>query len=157
MESCFINTPLGYCKISGDKNGISIVEILDSKETTTKRIPTILQDCAEQIEAYFVGKRKTFDLNLNPYGTDFQKKVWQELMQIPYGKTTSYLELSRRLGDAKAIRAVANANAKNPLGIVVPCHRVIGTDGSLIGYAGGLHRKQWLLNHEIGCKQLALF
>jgi methylated-DNA-[protein]-cysteine S-methyltransferase len=98
-----------------------------------------------------------FSLKLNPEGTPFQKQVWNELQKIPFGKTISYLELSKRLGDVKAIRAVANANGKNPLWIVVPCHRVIGTDGSLTGYAGGLHRKQWLLEHESLNKQQSLF
>jgi methylated-DNA-[protein]-cysteine S-methyltransferase len=94
---------------------------------------------------------------LNPSGTDFQKSVWKALQDIPYGKTVSYLDLSKTLGDVKAIRAVAAANGKNPLWIVVPCHRVIGSDGSLTGYAGGLHRKKWLLAHENPVKQQTLF
>ena len=94
---------------------------------------------------------------LNPNGTEFQKKVWRQLETIPFGKTLSYLELSKQLGDVKAIRAVANANGKNPLWIIIPCHRVIGSDGSLTGYAGGLYRKQWLLNHESEYKQQSLF
>jgi methylated-DNA-[protein]-cysteine S-methyltransferase len=110
-----------------------------------------------QLNEYFEGSRKHFDLKLNPEGTDFQKKVWKQLEQIPYGKTLSYLELSEQLGNVKAIRAVANANGKNPLWIVVPCHRVIGSNGSLTGYAGGLHRKQWLLEHESPYKQQSLF
>jgi methylated-DNA-[protein]-cysteine S-methyltransferase len=110
-----------------------------------------------QLQEYFAGTRKTFDFKLNPSGTEFQQKVWQELLNIPYGKTTSYLGLSKKLGDVKAIRAVASANGKNPLWIVVPCHRVIGSDGSLTGYAGGLWRKQWLLEHESGQKQQTLF
>ena len=110
-----------------------------------------------QFEEYFNGDRTVFDLKLNPSGTDFQKKVWDALLQIPFGKTISYLELSKQLGDVKAIRAVASANGKNPLWIVVPCHRVIGTNGDLTGYAGGLHRKKWLLEHESPVKQTALF
>ena len=90
-------------------------------------------------------------------GTDFQKTVWESLNSIPYGKTTSYLKQARLLGDEKAIRAVATANGKNPFGIVLPCHRVIGTNGSLTGYASGLWRKKWLLEHEQGCKQQSLF
>ena len=100
---------------------------------------------------------KEFHIKTNPKGTDFQKKVWKALLKIPYGKTISYLDLSKRLGDVKAIRAVAAANGKNPLWIVIPCHRVIGSDGSLTGYAGGLHRKKWLLNHEGPVKQQSLF
>ena len=94
---------------------------------------------------------------MNPKGTDFQKKVWQELLKISYGKTESYQKITNKLGDPKAIRAVANANGKNPLWIVIPCHRVIGSDGSLTGYAGGLWRKKWLLNHENPIKQETLF
>lgn len=157
MESCTIKSPLGFTKISGDVDGIQSVTILNSEEKTTDIIPIELEDCVIQLNEYFEGTRKQFNLKLNPQGTDFQKKVWDELEQIPYGKTRSYLELSKQLGDVKAIRAVANANGKNPLWIIVPCHRVIGSDGSLTGYAGGLHRKKWLLDLENPYKQLALF
>ncbi|WP_100610417.1 methylated-DNA--[protein]-cysteine S-methyltransferase [Confluentibacter lentus] len=157
MEECIIKSPLGYTKITGDINGISSVIVLDSEETITDIIPVFLEDCAFQLQEYFQGIRKNFDLKLNPEGTNFQKQVWKLLEQIPYGKTVSYLVLSKQLGDVKAIRAVANANAKNPLWIIVPCHRVIGSDGSLTGYAGGLHRKEWLLNHENPFKQQSLF
>ncbi|MDD7887207.1 methylated-DNA--[protein]-cysteine S-methyltransferase [Flavivirga sp. 57AJ16] len=128
-----------------------------SKENLTDIIPVELEDCVCQLKEYFEGKRSQFNLKLNPQGTEFQKKVWKQLEQIPYGKTLSYLELSKQLGDVKAIRAVANANGKNPLWIIVPCHRVIGSDGSLTGYAGGLHRKKWLLEHESPYKQQSLF
>ena len=157
MESCIIKTPLGYTKIEGDENGISSITVLNSDENISNSIPTNLKDCTLQLKEYFEGSRKIFDLKLNPQGTNFQKSVWNKLPSISYGKTITYLELSKQLGDVKAIRAVANANAKNPLWIVVPCHRVIGTDGSLTGYAGGLHRKQWLLNHESDYKQQTLF
>ena len=105
----------------------------------------------------FAALKARSSIKLNPKGTEFQKNVWKELVKIPYGKTVSYLDLAKKLGDAKAIRAVAAANGKNPLWIIVPCHRVIGSDGSLTGYAGGLHRKQWLLNHENPAKQQTLF
>jgi methylated-DNA-[protein]-cysteine S-methyltransferase len=157
METCIIKSPLGYTKIHGDSDGIASVSVIDSEEEITQIIPEALQDCVYQLDEYFEGSRKQFSLKLNPQGTDFQKKVWKQLEQIPYGKTISYLELSKQLGDPKAIRAVANANGKNPLWIVIPCHRVIGSDGSLTGYAGGLHRKQWLLNHENPFKQQSLF
>jgi len=157
VKDCLINTPLGVTKISGDENGIASVTILNANETITDIIPEVLQDCACQLQEYFQGKRKSFSLKLNPKGTEFQNRVWAELQIIPFGKTVSYLELSKQLGDVKAIRAVANANGKNPLWIIVPCHRVIGSDGSLIGYAGGLHRKQWLLEHESPYKQQSLF
>ena len=157
MESCIIKSPLGYTKIVGDAHGIASISVLNSEEKESKSIPKDLQDCATQLTEYFEGIRTTFNLTLNPEGTTFQKQVWKELENIPYGKTISYLELSKRLGDIKAIRAVANANAKNPLWIIAPCHRVIGSDGSLVGYAGGLRRKQWLLEHESPCKQQSLF
>ena len=157
MDTCYIETPLGYAKIIGDQDGITSVSIVDTNEDTSESIPESLLDCATQLKAYFNNKLKTFDLKLNPEGTDFQKKVWKQLEKIPYGKTISYLDLAKQLGDAKTIRAAASANGKNPLWIIVPCHRVIGTDGSLTGYAGGLHRKQWLLNHGSEYKQQTLF
>lgn len=157
METCIIKSPLGFTKIVGDEDGITSIYILDSDEKTTDIIPEVLEDCAHQLLEYFEGKRTQFDLQINLEGTEFQKKVWNQLQTIPYGKTISYLQLSQQLGDVKAIRAVANANGKNPLWIVIPCHRVIGSDGSLTGYAGGLHRKQWLLEHENPYKQQSLF
>jgi len=157
MESCIIKSPLGFTKIVGDAAGIASVTVLNSEEKITDIIPIELEDCVIQLNEYFDGARKQFNVNLNPKGTDFQQKVWHQLQQIPHGKTLSYLELSKQLGDVKAIRAVANANGKNPLWIIVPCHRVIGSDGRLTGYAGGLYRKQWLLEHESPYKQQSLF
>ena len=157
MVECIIKSPLGYTKIVGDEEGVSSVVVLNSEEKTTDIIPVELEDCVIQLNEYFAGDRTLFDLKLNPEGTTFQKQVWNALQTIPYGKTLSSLELSKQLGDVKAIRAVANANGKNPLWIIVPCHRVIGSDGSLTGYAGGLHRKQWLLEHESPYKQQSLF
>ncbi|RXJ52280.1 methylated-DNA--[protein]-cysteine S-methyltransferase [Gelidibacter gilvus] len=157
METCIIKSPLGFTKISGDEEGIIGITIFNSEEKITDIIPIELEDCVHQLNEYFEGKRTQFDLILNPEGTEFQKKVWDTLQTIPYGKTCSYLELAQQLGDVKAIRAVANANGRNPLWIVVPCHRVIGSDGSLTGYAGGLYRKQWLLEHESPYKQQSLF
>lgn len=156
-ETIFIPTPLGVAKLVGDENGLSAFTVLNSDEKLTDIIPEVLEDAVYQINEYFDGKREVFTLDLNPEGTDFQKKVWDALLTIPFGKTTSYLELSKTLGDVKAIRAVAAANGKNPLWIIIPCHRVIGSDGSLTGYAGGLHRKQWLLEHESPFKQTSLF
>ena len=157
MESVIIKTPLGFTEVKGDVNGISKIHVLDENVELSTIIPNDLIEAVTQLQEYFIGKRTEFTFKLNPKGTEFQKKVWQELLQIPYGKTCSYLELSKKLGDVKAIRAVASANGKNPLWIVVPCHRVIGTDGSLTGYAGGLWRKKWLLEHENPIKQESLF
>ena len=156
METAYIKTPLGIAKIVGDENGISVISVSDGGEVSNT-IPTILQESVLQLNDYFEGKRKDFTFKLNPSGTEFQQKVWKGLLEIPFGKTMSYLELSKKLGDVKAIRAVASANGKNPLWIVVPCHRVIGTDGSLTGYAGGLWRKKWLLEHENPSNQQSLF
>ena len=156
METTYIKTPLGIARIEGDENGVSAISVLD-EGTISISIPEILQNAVSQLNEYFEGKRLNFDLKLNPKGTDFQKKVWKGLLQIPYGKTRTYLEQSKVLGDVKAIRAVASANGKNPLWIVVPCHRVIGSDGSLTGYAGGLWRKKWLLEHENPTMQQSLF
>jgi methylated-DNA-[protein]-cysteine S-methyltransferase len=156
METVYIKTPLGFAQIMGDEDGIVSIEVHDEAEVSSK-YPDFLQEAVSQLNDYFEGNRKNFDLKLNPKGTEFQKKVWNALLEIPYGKTRSYLEQSKVLGDVKAIRAVASANGKNPLWIVVPCHRVIGTDGSLTGYAGGLWRKKWLLEHENPTTQQSLF
>ena len=157
MESAFIHTPLGIAKLEGNQDGLASITVLDDELPLSTIIPEVLEDAVYQLREYFDGQRETFSLTLNPIGTDFQKNVWDALEEIPFGKTVSYLELSKSLGDVKAIRAVAAANGKNPLWIVVPCHRVIGSDGSLTGYAGGLHRKKWLLNHESPAKQQSLF
>ncbi|HMB63740.1 MAG TPA: methylated-DNA--[protein]-cysteine S-methyltransferase [Eudoraea sp.] len=157
METVYINTPLGIARLAGDSEGLETISVLDTEEIPTRVIPEVLQEAVCQLNEYFTGERKEFDLSLNPLGTEFQKKVWKALQQIPYGKTTSYLQLTKNLGDPKAIRAVAAANGKNPLWIVIPCHRVVGSDGSLTGYAGGLHRKKWLLDHEQPITQQSLF
>jgi methylated-DNA-[protein]-cysteine S-methyltransferase len=157
MTFCIVDTPIGQAKIEGDIEGITAIKILEAKGTISSEIPSELQDCVQQLKAYFENKRTPFDLKLNPKGTAFQKQVWQSLQEIPYGKTLTYLELSKTIGNTKAIRAVASANAKNPIWIIIPCHRVIGSDGSLTGYAGGLHRKEWLLSHENAIKQQSLF
>ena len=156
MQTAYFSTPLGLTQIAGDEGGIESISILEKGVVSTE-IPDVLRPAVSEIEAYFAGTRTSFSFAINPIGTDFQKKVWNELLNIPFGKTISYLELSKKLGDVKAIRAVASANGKNPLWIVVPCHRVIGTDGSLTGYAGGLWRKQWLLEHENPSRQQVLF
>jgi methylated-DNA-[protein]-cysteine S-methyltransferase len=156
MEIAYLQTPVGIAEFQGDEAGLASISILDENKPIGI-IPEVLEDAVYQLKEYFEGSRQQFDLKLNPSGTDFQKKVWEALLEIPFGKTISYLDLSKKLGDVKAIRAVASANGKNPLWIVVPCHRVIGTNGDLTGYAGGLHRKKWLLEHESPAKQTALF
>lgn len=155
-STVYFQTPLGIAKIIGDENGISKISIVDEGEIS-KTIPFVLQEAVLQIQDYFEEKRTEFDFKMNPKGSEFQQKVWQALLEIPFGKTCSYMDLSKKLGDVKAIRAVASANGKNPLWIVIPCHRVIGTDGSLTGYAGGIWRKKWLLEHENPSNQQSLF
>jgi methylated-DNA-[protein]-cysteine S-methyltransferase len=158
METAYINSPLGITKIVGDENGVSVISVSDigTNEVSTA-IPEVLKEAVSQLEEYFDKKRTHFDFKLNPKGTEFQQKVWKSLLEIPYGKTISYMDQTKKLGDVKAIRAVASANGKNPLWIVVPCHRVIGTNGSLTGYAGGLSRKKWLIEHENPTTQQSLF
>ena len=157
MVTIALQTPLGNAEISGDANGISSIKIIEENTEITTEIPEAFKLVVAQLHEYFDGKRTSFSFPINPTGTEFQRKVWQELLNIPYGATCSYLELSKKLGDPKAVRAVAAANGKNPLWIAIPCHRVIGSDGSLTGYAGGLWRKKWLLSHENPVKQETLF
>lgn len=157
MKTAIIYTPLGFTKISGDEKGISEIQVLNEVLEVSVEIPEELATAVIELREYFDAKRTDFSFKLNPKGTNFQQKVWHELLNIPFGKTCSYLSLSKKLGDVKAIRAVASANGKNPLWIVIPCHRVIGSDGSLTGYAGGLWRKKWLLEHENPLKQESLF
>ncbi len=156
MDTVHIKTPLGIATIVGDEAGVSLISVAD-EGIASIAIPDSLQEAVSQLNDYFEGKRTRFDCKLNPQGTDFQKRVWNALLDIPFGKTRTYLEQAKILGDVKAIRAVASANGKNPLWIVVPCHRVIGSDGSLTGYAGGLWRKKWLLEHESPTPQQSLF
>ncbi|MCX2838806.1 methylated-DNA--[protein]-cysteine S-methyltransferase [Salinimicrobium sp. MT39] len=156
MNKASVKTPLGNAIFEGDANGISKLYLTEEISETTSVSTPFLQEAKEQLQQYFSGELQQFDLKLNPQGTDFQKRVWQALQNIPYGKTASYMELAKKLGDPLAIRAVAAANGKNPLWILVPCHRVIGSDGSLTGYAGGLWRKKWLLDHEQPSKQQSL-
>ena len=153
VDQAYIPSPLGILEITGSHGSVFSVSFMDEpvKETA---VPRSLKDCAVQLEEYFTGKRKQFDLKLLPNGTTFQRHVWDELLLIPYRKTISYLQLARQLGDEKSIRAVAAANGKNPIGIIIPCHRVIGSNNDLVGYAGGLWRKQWLLEFESGQQTL---
>lgn len=156
-QTAYYKTPIGIAKIIGDKNGIQSLTVIEDEIEASKEIPSYLQECIQQLNEYFNGTRINFKLKLNPQGTEFQQRVWKELLNVSFGKTRSYLEQSKKLGDAKAIRAVAAANGKNPIWIIIPCHRIIGSDGSLIGYAGGLWRKKWLLAHESPSPQQSLF
>ncbi|HLS31123.1 MAG TPA: methylated-DNA--[protein]-cysteine S-methyltransferase [Flavobacteriaceae bacterium] len=153
-----IKTPIGTALIKGNQSGISSLSWIEETEiSTTQEIPEELKYSVTQLQSYFKGDLKKFNLPLNPKGTDFQEQVWQALSEIPYGKTISYLQLAQNIGNSKTVRAVAATNGKNPLPILIPCHRVIGSDGSLTGYSGGLWRKKWLLKHEGALKQTSLF
>jgi len=153
MEYDYLETPIGRLLLAADERGLRYVEF--ERGDQGKRIGpdwwrgrARLAAVVEQLEAYFAGELHLFDLPLAAEGTDFRKNVWDELVQIPYGETISYGELARRIGDPSASRAVGAANGANPLPIIVPCHRVIGANGKLTGFGGGLPTKQWLLAHE---------
>lgn len=153
----YYHSPVGLLKIVIQDGFVNEIIFLDnddeknadaSEENISTKNKAVFKKCKVQFDEYFLGERKNFDLPIKQKGTLFQEKVWDELLKIPFGKTISYLQLSQRIGNVKSIRAVGTANGRNNLSIVVPCHRVIGSDGSLTGYAGGLWRKQWLLEHE---------
>ena len=144
----YYNSPIGVICLEYSERGISKLVFVDEDEGEGHRAGGMESRCIRQLDEYFNKKREIFDLELDLQGTDFKKRVWNELLKIPFGKTITYKELTLKLGDIKAIRAVAAANGANPISIIVPCHRVVGSDGSLTGYAGGLWRKRWLLDHE---------
>ena len=152
----YYNSPIGIIQIKINKENIEELIFINSgnekksyeNETDFQHKSPLIVNCLQQLEEYFTGSRKVFELPVTQPGTSFQQKVWNELLHIPYGKTTSYLLLSKSLGDVKATRAVGSANGKNKICIIVPCHRVIGSNGDLIGYGGELWRKKWLLEHE---------
>lgn len=143
----YLKSPIGDIEISADEK--SVHSILFREENPEKKSPSHLtQLVINQLTGYFDGKRMDFNFPMEIAGTEFQKKVWGLLKEIPFAKTISYLELAKRVGDVKSIRAVGTANGRNNFVIVLPCHRVIGSDGKLVGYGGGLWRKEWLLKHE---------
>ncbi len=152
----YYNSPVGCLEIQASEKGITSLYFLEEKKNNSKP-KGILKECITQLKEYFNGKRTAFSIELDLQGTEFQLKVWNELLNIPFGKTISYQELSKRLGNKEAIRAVGSANGKNPVSIIVPCHRVIGANGKLVGYGGGLPRKKWLLDFERSFYQPELF
>ena len=145
----YCKSPLGQIKITANSNSItSILFVFDNTEIEPENSNPVLEVCRNQLAEYFTGKRKEFDVKLSQVGTEFQQDVWNQLFNIPFGETVSYDFIARKLGRPRSIRAVGAANGRNQISIIVPCHRVIGSDGNLTGYAGGLWRKKWLLNHE---------
>ena len=144
----YYKSEIGILEITASENGIKSLGFSDSMYEEISNKNEHIKKCVKQLEEYFNGERKRFTINLDLYGTDFQKKVWMELLEIPYGETRSYIDIATKLGDENSVRAVGMANNRNPVALIVPCHRVIGADGKLVGYAGGLWRKDWLLKHE---------
>ncbi len=147
MPYLYIESPIGTIEIQSNVAGICEVTFVEEKLFEPEETPILLQ-CAKELEAYFLGESHIFEVKLSPKGTDFQYNVWEKLQEIPFGTTQSYMDIAHKLGDGKKVRAVGMANGKNPIAIIIPCHRVIGGNGKLIGYAGGLGRKEWLLKHE---------
>ena len=147
MDITYFSSPVGTLEICGSEKGIRSV-LYSDKFSNSNPIPECLKTCVDQLNEYFDGTRKVFDLVLDPVCTDFQLLVWQKLLEIPFGKTISYLDLAMMTGSKMNTRAVGNANGRNKINIIVPCHRVIGSNGQLTGYGGGLWRKQFLLRHE---------
>ncbi|HEY8404049.1 MAG TPA: methylated-DNA--[protein]-cysteine S-methyltransferase [Flavobacteriales bacterium] len=152
----YLSTPLGWLRLEGESMGLSRLDFVEGPSSDTINSES-LQRAIEQLNEYFEGTRKEFKLYLSPSGTHFQKNVWAAVSRIPYGATCSYEDIAKALGDIKVIRAAAAANGRNPLPIVIPCHRIIGKDGSLTGYSGGLWRKKWLLELESREKQPTLW
>jgi len=149
METIFFyDTPVGKLCIGEENGSITRVTWRQLPKSYIQEETELILRCKKQLEEYFAGKRKTFDLPLAPRGTDFQQRVWKALQEIPYGETRTYGEIAAAVGNPKAARAVGMANNRNPIGIIVPCHRVVGANGKLVGYAGGMEKKEWLLELE---------
>lgn len=161
IHTVYYKSPIGTILLEAEDEQLTVVSFRDDVALTEtgSTISFILKSAIQQLDEYFAGTSKQFELPLHPAGTAFQQKVWDQLIKIPYAETVTYLQMAKRLGNVKSIRAAASANGKNPIGIIIPCHRVVGADGKLTGYAGGLHRKQWLLEHEakIAGKKSSLF
>ncbi len=146
MFTGYIESPIGTVKIVSNGKGITHVEFVNKSEEENE--DKFVKIAKQQLSEYFDNKRETFDVNLIPEGTSFEKDVWNQLLKIPYGFTTNYGNIAARLGDKKLAQAVGHANGKNPISIIIPCHRVIGKNNKLVGYSGGIFRKEWLLMHE---------
>lgn len=147
MAYDYVKTPIGWLKIHASDDGITAIDF-DAEPEAVDHGNTLTKRCKQQLTEYFAGTREHFDVPLAGKGTAFQKAVWQALMRIPFGTTCCYQDIADAIGSHKAVRAVGAANGSNPIPIIVPCHRVIGRDGSLIGFGGGLDKKEWLLKHE---------
>ena len=147
LTACY-SSPIGLIELTASDKGLATLYFIEEKTHKEDPADPFLKIALQQLDEYFNSGRKIFDVPLHPSGTPFQLKVWNELLDIPFGKTISYLSLAKRVGDKNSTRAVGSANGKNPISLIIPCHRVIGHDGKLTGYGGGLWRKEWLLKHE---------
>lgn len=148
IYKAYYPSPLGRIEITGTEDRIVSLNFVETGGTAGKPLPACLKQAVAQIDEYFKGRRKKFSLQLFLQGTPFQQAVWRQLKRIPFGKTASYGDIARAIGNPRACRAVGTANGANPIAIIIPCHRIIGSNGTLTGYGGGLWRKQWLLEHE---------
>jgi len=148
----FYHSPIGALKMVSSNHCIQQLTFVDNSELanndTEQTMPDVIHQCMEELIEYFAGKRRSFTVAIDQDGTEFQQKVWKELYELPFGKTLSYGDLAKKMGDPNLVRAAASANAKNKVAIIIPCHRIIGSDRSLVGYAWGKTRKKWLLQHE---------
>ncbi|MBW8683108.1 methylated-DNA--[protein]-cysteine S-methyltransferase [Chitinophaga rhizophila] len=149
VHTHIISTPVGALTIVADGHVINMLTFVEGKQASHAPLPDVVLQCADEMNAYFLGSVKSFTFPIAQPGTDFQQSVWQKLRAIPYGQTISYMQLAKKISNPGSIRAVGTTNGRNRIAIVVPCHRVIGSNGSLTGYAGGIWRKKWLLEHEI--------
>jgi len=144
---------IGPLEVIGQQNGILTITFVEDESGADRFLPACIKECLRQLDEYFKGKRKKFSVPLLLDGTDFQKAVWRQLQRIPFGQTASYGDVARAIGSPQAFRAVGNANNKNPIPLIIPCHRVIGSDGRLVGFGSGIWRKEWLLDHEKSFRQ----
>ena len=145
--TCY-QSEIGPFAIVGNQKGILTIKFNKKPSKIDHNLPACMRECLRQMDEYFKGRRKKFSVPLQLEGTDFQKAVWRQLKKIPFGRTASYGDVARAIDRPRAFRAVGNANNKNPIPVIIPCHRVIGSDGKLVGFGGGIWRKEWLLDHE---------
>ena len=156
LQTTYYQSPIGPIEIVGTTEGIVSITFVENTSINDSEVPLFLKECVDHLNDYFEGTPRKFSLRLQMTGTEFQKQVWKELMHLSFGETKSYGHIAGLIGNPKAVRAVGSASSKNKIAIVIPCHRVIGSDGSLTGYAGGVWRKAWLLRHEknLGCEPM---
>lgn len=150
MAQTTVNTPVGFLLVQSTQGALTQLKYIDKphKSDSSSSKASLLQKTELQLSEYFKGEHRKFELPINPEGTDFQINVWRALQEIPWGEIRTYSQIAKSIGNPKAVQAVGAANAKNPIPIIIPCHRVIGSDGSLVGYSGGIDKKRWLLEHE---------